>query len=91
MLTAMMASVSTGRITVGFTSRIGIKNRFLFLPATIMAIMDTTQTEKMLSDLEEADAAEAPDIADELTSMLTEQLEASSPPKVEKEPREEAP
>lgn len=56
-----------------------------------MAIMDTTQTEKMLSDLEEADAAEAPDIADELTSMLTEQLEASSPPKVEKEPREEAP
>ena len=50
-----------------------------------MTTMDTTQTEKMLSDLEEVDAAEAPDIADELTALLTEKLEASSPPEVDKE------
>lgn len=45
-----------------------------------MAIMDTTQTEKMLSDLESADPADAPDIADELADELTEELESSSPP-----------
>lgn len=56
-----------------------------------MANMDTTQTEKMLSELKEADAAEAPDIADDLTALLTDRLEASSPPEAEIEPSEEAP
>ena len=56
-----------------------------------MAIMDTTQTDKMLSDLEAADSADAPDIADELTAVLTEKLEASSPPAAEQESQKEAP
>lgn len=56
-----------------------------------MASMDTTQTEKMLSDLEAADAADAPDIADELAEVLTEKLEASSPPEDEEGKREETP
>ena len=54
-----------------------------------MAPMDTTQTEKMLNDLAEADAAEAPDIADELTAQLTQKLEASSPPQAVEEADEE--
>ncbi len=56
-----------------------------------MAIMDTTQTDKMLSDLAAADSADAPDIADELAADLTEKLEASSPPPAEQESPEEAP
>ncbi len=67
------------------------QSRFPLSPEAIMAIMDTTQPDKMLSDLAAADSADAPDIADELAADLTEKLEASSPPPAEQESPEEAP
>jgi hypothetical protein len=67
------------------------QSQFLRSPEAIMAIMDTTQTDKMLSDLAAVDSADAPDIADELAVDLTEKLEASSPPPAEQESPEEAP
>ncbi len=40
-----------------------------------MADMDTTRIEELLTKLEDADPAEAPDVADELTATLAEALD----------------
>ncbi len=61
---------------VGLMSRTGNKMRSLSAPAAIMARMDTTQTERLLTDLAAADPADAPDLADEIADELAARLEA---------------
>lgn len=39
--------------------------------------MDTTRIEELLTDLESSDPAAAPDVADELTAALADQLDGS--------------
>ena len=41
-----------------------------------MGDMDTTRIEELLTQLAEADPAEAPDLADELTTVLAAALDA---------------
>ncbi len=41
----------------------------------IMAHMDTTPTERLLTDLAEADPADAPGVADELADRLAAELD----------------
>jgi hypothetical protein len=43
-----------------------------------MASMDTTRTEELLTQLETAEPAEAPDVADELAAALAEELDGGS-------------
>ena len=50
---------------------------FLSRRRGIMALMDTTPTDDLLRELEEADPAEAPDPADRIAAALTEELEAT--------------
>jgi hypothetical protein len=41
-----------------------------------MAFMDDTRIDQLLTELESADPANAPDIADEVASSLSDELEA---------------
>jgi hypothetical protein len=41
-----------------------------------MAVMDDTQLDQLVSELESADPAEAPDAADAAVAELTDQLDA---------------
>ncbi len=49
--------------------------RSLSARPVIMARMDTTPNERLLTDLAEADPADAPDIADELADRLSDELD----------------
>lgn len=71
-----MIPVNQGRIAVGFTSRIGNIEVILTHGAAIMPSMDDTPLDDLLTELEAADPAEAPETADAIASTLSEQLEA---------------
>lgn len=49
--------------------------RFLSVAEGIMPRMDDTSLDRLVSDLEEADPADAPDIADAIAVELADQLD----------------
>jgi hypothetical protein len=72
----MRAQVISGRIRVGFTSRTGSNAHFLSADAGIMPRMDDTPVDQILTELEAADAADAPDLADSIAEALAHDLDA---------------
>jgi hypothetical protein len=66
----------SGRIAVGLMSRIGSNGRFLSLTRGIMDAMDDTQLDQLVSELESADPADAPEVADTAVAELAKQLDA---------------
>ncbi len=63
---------------VGLTSRMGSNAHFLSADAGIMPRMDDTPADPMITELENADAADAPDLADAMAETLARELDADA-------------
>jgi hypothetical protein len=74
-LTAMISHITSGRMAVGLTSRIGSIELILSPGPAIMPVMDHKPLDELLTELETADPAEAPEIADAIAADLSEALE----------------
>ena len=75
MFAATINHVTSGRIAVGFTSRMGNIAPILSHDKAIMESMDHTPPDDLLTGLEAADPADAPEMADAIAAALSEQLE----------------
>jgi len=60
---------------VGLTSRTGSNAHFLSAGAGIMPLMDDTPVDALISELESADPADAPGLADAVAETLAAALE----------------
>jgi hypothetical protein len=77
---AMISHVISGRVTPGFASRIGIKRPLLSWWSVIMPAMDDTHVAELLAELQDADPAEAAEIAERLAQLLANHLEMDEEP-----------